>query len=127
MDYLNPKLHLLIRAHVSPETMPGMRPAHRSEWTDVPLFLGWPAQFQRVHATMTEASTRLVNGLEVLLDEPEGSAQELLGLSGMNHLGMELVDRVSHHHAYEDRTVLPRFLALFPELTTTVDLLENDH
>lgn len=127
MDYDNPKFHLLTRENLSPEIMLGMLPADRNEWNDTPVFLGWPAQFQRVHATMTEASTRLMSGLEVLLDEPEGSAQELLGLTGMNHLGIELVDRVSHHHAYEDNTMLPRFLALFPDLATTVELLENDH
>ena len=127
MDYGDPKFHLLTRINVSPETLLGMRPARRSEWAETPLFLGWHAQFQRVHATMTEASARLVNDLEVLLDESEGSVQDLLGISGMNHLGMELIDRVSHHHAYEDETVLPRFLSLFPEKTTSVDLLENDH
>lgn len=70
MDYLDPKVHLTTREKVSPKTILGMRPAHRSAWNDTPLFLGWPAKFQRVHATMTEASARLVNGLEVLLDEP---------------------------------------------------------
>lgn len=127
MNYINPRVHLLSRKQVSPETVPGMLPASRREWSDKPFFLGWPAQFQRVHATMTEASARLVTGLEVLLDEPESSAQELLGLKGMNHLGIELVDRISHHHAYEDNTVLPRFLSLFPDLGIAVDLLENDH
>lgn len=45
----------------------------------------------------------------------------------MNHLGLELVDRVAHHHSYEDSTVLPQFLSLFPEMEAAVDLLENDH
>ena len=45
----------------------------------------------------------------------------------MNHLGLELVDRVAHHHSYEDGTVLPQFLSLFPEIEAAVDLLENDH
>lgn len=124
---MQPEFHLTTRENVSPDLILGMLPANRAEWNETPMFLGWPAQFQRVHFTMTEASARLVNGLEALLDEPEGSAQELLGLTGMNHLGVELVDRISHHHAYEDETVLPRILALFPHLTTAVDLLENDH
>ena len=52
--------------------MPGMLPVNGAAWNETPAFLGWPAELQRVHAAMTEASTRLVNGLEVLLDEPEG-------------------------------------------------------
>ncbi|MEM1053694.1 MAG: hemerythrin domain-containing protein [Pseudomonadota bacterium] len=112
---------------MSPDTLPGMLPADRNAWNDTPAFLGWPAELQRVHAAMTEASTRLVNGLEVLLDEPEGSVQELMGLTGMNQLGLELVDRVTHHHAYEDRAVLPQFLSMFPEMGVAVELLERDH
>lgn len=127
MEYTDPRFHLMTRKGVSPDLVLGMLPANREDWNATPKFLGWPAQFQRVHATMTEASTRLVKGLEVVLNEPEGSAQELLGLTGMTHLGVELTDRVSHHHTYEDETVLPRFLTLFPHLTTTVDLLEKDH
>lgn len=127
MAYDRPALDLRRREGVSPDLIPGMRPAQRAAWNETPQFLGWPAQFQRVHATMTEASTRLVKGLEALLDEPEGSAQDLLGLTGMHHLGVELVARVSHHHAYEDSTVLPRILAQCPDLSEGVTLLENDH
>lgn len=76
---------------------------------------------------MTEASARLVSGLEVVLDEPEGTAQEVMGLHGMHKLGIDLVDRVEHHHRYEDNSVLPRFLRLFPDLVEAIDLLENDH
>ena len=76
---------------------------------------------------MTEASARLVAGLEIVLNEPEGSAQELMGFVGMNKLGLDLVDRIHHHHAYEDYSVLPRFLNLFPPLAGAIDLLEHDH
>ena len=127
MDYQKPRFHLSLRDGVSPDILPGMLPADRAAWNETPAFLGWPAELQRVHAAMTEASTRLVNGLEVLLDEPEGSVQELMGLTGMNHLGVELVDRVVHHHGYEDRSVLPQFLNMFPEMEMAVELLERDH
>ena len=127
MDYQKPRFHLSLRDGVSPDILPGMLPADRAAWNETPAFLGLPDELQRVHAAMTEASTRLVNGLEVLLDEPEGSLQELMGLTGMNHLGVELVDRVGHHHAYEDSSVLPQFLSMFPEMEMVVELLERDH
>ena len=127
MDYQKPRFHLSLRDGVSPDILPGMLPADRAAWNETPAFLGRPAALQRVHAAMPEASTRVVNGLEVLLDEPEGSLQELMGITGMNHLGVELVDRVEHHHAYEDRSVLPQFLSMFPEMEMAVELLERDH
>lgn len=57
----------------------------------------------------------------------EASAQELMGLIGMNQLGMDLVDRLIHYHRFEDNSVLPRFLNLFPYMTMAVELLKGDH
>ena len=126
-DYEEPKFNLRTRTSLASELALDLLPADRDAWQVEPRFLGWPARFQRVHATMTEASTRLVSGLDIVLDEPEGSAQEVMGLHGMHKLGVDLVDRVEHHHRYEDNSVLPRFLRLFPDLVQAIDLLENDH
>ena len=61
------------------------------------------------------------------LDEPDGSAQELLGLTGMNPLGLDLVVHVHGHHAFEDSDVLAGFLGRFPQLSMAIALLEEDH
>lgn len=126
-DYSAPQFHVASRHGVSPDLLPGMFTSDRKAWGNDPHFLGWPAHLQRLHAAITEASARLIAGLQVALDEPEGSAQELMGLTGMNRLGHDLVAHVRVHHAFEDSNVLPGFLSRFPSLSVAVDLLENDH
>lgn len=126
-DYNAPQYHITTREKIYPELFQGLFPVDRLKWEDTPHFLGWPAHLQRLHATISEASARLIGGLEVVLDEPEGSTQELMGLTGMNKLGLDLVAHVHGHHSFEDSDVLPGFLARFPMLSTAIDLLENDH
>lgn len=126
-DYNAQQFHIASRGNISTDLLPGIFPADRANWDREPHFLGWPAHLQRLHATITEASDRLIAGLEATLDEPDSSAQELMGLTGMNRLGRDLVAHVHGHHAFEDHNVLPGFLSRFPQLSTAIDLLENDH
>lgn len=126
-DYDAPQFHVTTRGMVNTELLRGIFPADRAAWDNDPQFLGWPAHLQRLHATISEASARLVGGLEAVLDEPEGSVQEVMGLTGMNRLGIDLVAHVHGHHGFEDANVLPGFLGRFPQLSQAIDLLENDH
>ena len=126
-DYNAPEYHIALRGRIGPDLLNGLFPADRSAWDDAPRFLGWPAHLQRLHASISEASARLIGGLEVMLGKPEGSAQELMGLTGMNRVGLDLVSHVHGHHNFEDSNVLPGFLGRFPQLAPAIDLLENDH
>lgn len=126
-DYNAPQYHVTSRDKITPELFAGIFPADRSTWDNDPQFLGWPAHLQRLHASLSEGSARLIAGLEVVLDEPEGSAQELMGLTGMNRLANDLVAHVHGHHRFEDHNVLPGFLGRFPQLAGAIDLLEKDH
>ena len=126
-DYTARQYHVATRDMVSADMLQGIFPADRASWDDAPQFLGWPAHLQRLHATISEASARLVGGLETVLNEPEGSVQEVMGLTGMNRLGIDLVAHVHAHHSFEDSNVLPGFLDRFPQLVQAIDLLENDH
>lgn len=126
-DYNAPEYHIASRSRIGPDLLHGVFPADRLAWDNDSRFLGWPAHLQRLHAAISEASARLIGGLEVALGEPEGSAQELMGLTGMNRLGLDLVSHVHGHHIFEDSNVLPGFLGRFPQLASAIDLLENDH
>jgi hypothetical protein len=126
-DYNAPRYHVTSRGKVTPDLFAGIFPADRTTWDNDPQFLGWPAHLQRLHAALFEGSARLISGLEVVLDEPEGSVQELMGLTGMNRLANDLVAHVHSHHRFEDANVLPGFLGRFPQLSGAIDLLEKDH
>ena len=87
----------------------------------------WPSRLQRLHASILDASDNLVDGLQKTLDQPERSLQEVLGLTGMRKLGLDLVEHVQIHHRTEDKHILPRFLGRFPDLRRAISLIENDH
>ncbi len=125
--YGAPQYHVTTRDKIGPDLLQGIFPADRSSWGDDPKFLGWPAHLQRLHMTIADASARLVDGLETVLEESEGSVQEVMGLTGMNSLGLDLISHVHGHHGFEDANVLPGFLERFPQLSQAIDLLENDH
>lgn len=126
-DYNALDYHVTTRDQVNASLLEGMFPADRKVWNKDPQFMAWPAHLQRLHATITEANTRLISGLETILDEPEGSMQEVMGLTGMNRLGIDLIEHVHGHHRFEDANVLPGFLGRFPQLSQAIDLLEKDH
>jgi hypothetical protein len=126
-DYAAPQHHISTREVISADLLQGAFPANRATWDDFPRFAGWPAHLQRSHAAISEAGSRLTVGLEALLDEPEGSIPELIGMKGMNRLGASLIAQLNTHQSFEDRGVLPGFLKRFPHLATVIDLLEKDH
>lgn len=126
-DYAAPQHHISTREVISAELLQGAFPANRATWDDFPRFSSWPTDLQQSHAVISEAGNRLIFGLEKLLDEPEGSIPELIGLKGMNRLGSSLIAQLNAHQSFEDSDVLPGFLDRFPHLATVIDLLEKDH
>jgi len=127
LTYSDPRYHLVSRQEVTEEWVPGLFDVDRDHWPQSPMFIMWPSRLRRLHASILDASDNLTDGLKTILDQPEGSLQEVLGLTGMSRLGLNLIDHVEIHHRTEDKHILPKFLVRFPNLRPAISLIDNDH
>ncbi len=127
LNYSDPRYHLTTRKEITEQSFSGLFRVDREGWPLVPEFIMWPSRLQRLHASILDASDNLIDGLQNTLDQPERSLQEVLGLTGMRKLGLDLIEHVEIHHRTEDKHVLPNFLQRFPNLRRAISLIENDH
>lgn len=126
-DYSAPENDVRTRLGLSSPIRKTLLESERAGWPAHPRFGGKAAFFLDIHHALLNGSAQLVNGLQVLTEEPPSTLNEALAVSGARQLSGNLIGYAHHHHHMEDVHYFPAFARILPQLDHALALLDGDH
>ena len=124
--YDSPENHVEQRPGISPILRAALFDVPREAWASMPQFRGEAEHWTHVHHNLLNASATLPDWIRQLQQTDDPAAMGILAprIAG---LGRQLVHHAHTHHHIEDHYFFPHFLALFPQLEHSLEMLDGDH